>query len=598
MTRPRPAFTSASPSRRCRADRLRPWVLAALLVGAAAPAAAWWNGEWAYRKQITIDAGAAGVPIAGSPVAQVAVPVRLTLADFDFTRAREGGADLRFVTKDDGMPLPYHLEKYSRADEVAVAWVQLPAVGSGAETIWLYHGNPKAAAAADPGATYDAATAVVLHFGDGETLPRDSSAYRNHASRSTARPGAPGVIHAAAAFEPGDTLVVAASPSTAWTPDAGLTASFWLRIEAPQQGVVFRQGGLELVLAGDRLAARWTDADGQSLATPDGASLGAGVWHHVALTTTPRRTAVTIDGVLRAEAPGGPAGVQGDIVFGADGARPGFRGIVDEIRFDGVVRSPEWIALAAKQHADSRLAVFAEDEAGTAGEYGEVLRTLVRSVSRDGWVIIGCIAFLGLLAGSGIVGKYAELARAAAADRRFLARFREGAGAGAVFGEPDGGPPAFTGSPLFEVYREGVSAFGRLPPRSGAGQPTRLLKPHEVQLLRSAVDRAMVQAVNRMNRGMVRLTMAISGAPFFGLLGTVFGIMITFGTIALVGDVNVNTIAPGVAAALSTTVAGLVVAIPVMFAYNHLASRIRETSVGLQVFGDELVARLAAEYEA
>jgi len=62
---------------------------------------------------------------------------------------------------------------------------------------------------------------------------------------------------------------------------------------------------------------------------------------------------------------------------------------------------------------------------------------------------------------------------------------------------------------------------------------------------------------------MVMLTIAISGGPFLGLLGTVIGVMITFAAIAAAGDVNVNAIAPGIAAALAATVAGLAVAIPV-----------------------------------
>jgi biopolymer transport protein ExbB len=61
---------------------------------------------------------------------------------------------------------------------------------------------------------------------------------------------------------------------------------------------------------------------------------------------------------------------------------------------------------------------------------------------------------------------------------------------------------------------------------------------------------------------MVMLTIAISGGPFLGLLGTVVGVMITFAAIAASGDVNVNAIAPGIAAALAATVAGLAVAIP------------------------------------
>ena len=58
--------------------------------------------------------------------------------------------------------------------------------------------------------------------------------------------------------------------------------------------------------------------------------------------------------------------------------------------------------------------------------------------------------------------------------------------------------------------------------------------------------------MQRLNRLMVVLTIAISGGPFLGLLGTVVGVMITFAAIAASGDVNVNAIAPGIAAALAT----------------------------------------------
>ncbi len=93
---------------------------------------------------------------------------------------------------------------------------------------------------------------------------------------------------------------------------------------------------------------------------------------------------------------------------------------------------------------------------------------------------------------------------------------------------------------------------------------------------------------------MVLLTIAISGGPFLGLLGTVVGVMITFAAIAACGDVNVNAIAPGVAAALVATVAGLAVAIPSLFGYNWLNSRIKAINAENRVFVDEFVARRRA----
>ena len=92
------------------------------------------------------------------------------------------------------------------------------------------------------------------------------------------------------------------------------------------------------------------------------------------------------------------------------------------------------------------------------------------------------------------------------------------------------------------------------------------------------------------------LTIAISGGPFLGLLGTVVGVMITFAAIAASGDVNVNAIAPGIAAALVATVAGLGVAIPALFGYNYLITRIKDATSEMQVFVDELVTRMAESY--
>ena len=72
--------------------------------------------------------------------------------------------------------------------------------------------------------------------------------------------------------------------------------------------------------------------------------------------------------------------------------------------------------------------------------------------------------------------------------------------------------------------------------------------------------------------------------------------IVAFAAIAASGDVNIAAIAPGVAAALLTTVAGLVVAIPALFGYNWLATRIKEMVADMHMFTDELVTRLAEQY--
>ena len=66
--------------------------------------------------------------------------------------------------------------------------------------------------------------------------------------------------------------------------------------------------------------------------------------------------------------------------------------------------------------------------------------------------------------------------------------------------------------------------------------------------------------------------------------------------IAASGDVNVNSIAPGIAAALVATVAGLGVAIPALFGYNYLGSRIKDIDANTQVFADQFINRIAEHY--
>ena len=72
--------------------------------------------------------------------------------------------------------------------------------------------------------------------------------------------------------------------------------------------------------------------------------------------------------------------------------------------------------------------------------------------------------------------------------------------------------------------------------------------------------------------------------------------MVTFAAIAATGDVNIAAIAPGMAAALLATVAGLGVAIPALFGYNYLSAMAKEIAADMHVFGDELLARINEQY--
>ena len=114
--------------------------------------------------------------------------------------------------------------------------------------------------------------------------------------------------------------------------------------------------------------------------------------------------------------------------------------------------------------------------------------------------------------------------------------------------------------------------------------------------IKRTLEGAVASQSLRLESGLILLAIAVSGAPFLGLLGTVWGVMSTFGHIAQEGSATLSAMAPGVSAALVTTVAGFLVAIPSMFGYNYLVHNLRVLTVELDNFAQDLVSKLETEY--
>lgn len=108
--------------------------------------------------------------------------------------------------------------------------------------------------------------------------------------------------------------------------------------------------------------------------------------------------------------------------------------------------------------------------------------------------------------------------------------------------------------------------------------------------VRSAMERAVGEESLRLESNLIILATAVSGAPFLGLLGTVWGVMDAFSGIAQAGQASLAAMAPGVSGALITTVVGLLVAIPAMFGYNFLTTYTRSFIVETENFAAECAA--------
>jgi len=152
-------------------------------------------------------------------------------------------------------------------------------------------------------------------------------------------------------------------------------------------------------------------------------------------------------------------------------------------------------------------------------------------------------------------------------------------------------------SPYGRVFRQGVNFFSELRPgalREGA-PPTQGLSLTQLEALRLVLEKEEAEERDELARGLGWLAVIGSVSPLLGLMGTVIGVMNAFLGITSSGSSNIMAVAPGVAEALVTTVAGLAVAIPAVIAYNHYVGKLNLVSGELEGFSSEFIGTLARE---
>ncbi|NPV19261.1 DUF2341 domain-containing protein [Bradyrhizobium aeschynomenes] len=630
--------------------------LAARLFGAIAalailssPASAWWNDDWQLRKKISIDASASGANVT-DPIGTIPVLIRLHPGNFRFSAIKEDGSDLRFVAGDGKTPLKHHIEKYDALLGEALVWVSVPSLASGAKTeIWLYYGNKKAVPNADAKGSYDPDFAVVYHFNERGTPALDSTVWGNNA-QSVGQPAEGALIGTGLRLDGRAPLMLPSASSLATVADAGWTLSLWVKPAALQPNAVLfsRRNGGDGILVGLDNGVPFVEvsAGGSSQRSAAAAPIAAASWHHLAVVAASGKTTLYLDGspyaaldtglpaldttaqIGGSDAGATPAAAQpvssaaGDAAatdaapapsLANDAAAAGptaaaFVGDIDELQISKVARPQGFIRIAAiGQGLDQgKLIAFSVDEE-TASWLSGYFAVILKSVTLDGWVVIGVLLVMAAISWMVMFDRASYLRRQAKANARFLQAYRDPNFDLAVFSSGNAEAVAslsggigkrdtivVRSSSLYRIYRVAAEEIQRRSARSSLPY----LSATSIAAIRAALDGGVVREVQRLNRLMVILTIAISGGPFLGLLGTVVGVMITFAAIAASGDVNVNAIAPGIAAALVATVAGLGVAIPALFGYNYLISRIKDLTGDIQVFVDELVTGLAELHSA
>ena len=558
-------------------------LLVAMLVfglSLAGSAHAWWNTDWVHRQKIVLDTAATGADIKEN-LANVTVPVRLHTGNFVFADAKPDGSDLRFVGGDDKAPLKHHIERWDGINEIAILWVQVPKLtgGTAAENIWLYFGNQKVVAGEDAKGSFDATYNAVFHFGEAAGV-RDATANAVPVAKPAAVEAA-GLIGGSGRFAK-EAMRIAEHPALKRAAGSTMTVSAWIKpADVAARAVIYQQGAVTLGLEGGKLT-------GLSLA---GGTLQPAVWQHATLTVGNGKATLYLNGVEVASGAASLPEVSGEAVVGE-----GMQGEIDELQLSGALRTPDWVKAAALGQGlgDKLVKVATEGESAESGGHS-YFGILIDNLTVDAWVVIVILGIMLVIAVYVMWVKAVQVGRIDKGNQAFMTEFRELVDDLTPLNK-DENAARFAHSSLFNLYRIGIKELDhRMLHYKNKGMPLSLT-PQAVDAIRASIDAGSVRESHKLNSKMVLLTIAISGGPFLGLLGTVVGVMITFAAIAAAGDVNVNSIAPGIAAALLATVAGLAVAIPALFGYNYLGSRVKNISADMQIFNDEFITKLAEVY--
>lgn len=578
-------------------------------------ASAWWHEDWPYRLPINLDTTPNGADVAQTNT-NVPILIRLHSANFeDFFLLKEDQSDLRFIAGDDKTPLSFHVESFDLINQLAFIWVNVPQLSGNlaAERIFMYYGNETAVSGQNPAGTYDVDHVAVFNFSD--SVPTDKTAYATQITVAPESIASAALIASGLSFPASAPARISDQPAIAFDSSLGFSLSFWIKPEGVQQdAVVISRGDTErlvqVLVNGSALSVRF-EINGTSYETPTSAPLTLETWQHVSLNVKENSALVYLNGTQVAVLELPPVALGGDIFVGADqdGANP-LTGLIDQVALSKVARTQSYVELQAKSQGvmSSLVATSKGEQLGSSGgASSNYFITIFKNTGTEGWVVIVLLTVMAVLSWVVMAFKSMFLGRVRKSNTRFMAEYRKLSNRDIAALDQDDDPDSgsdvdallrddghFNASALYHIYHRGIAELRDRMEQNGGRRD--ILNAHSVNSIRSALEAYVTREIQSLNRNMVLLTIAVSGGPFLGLLGTVLGVMITFAAIAASGDVNIAAIAPGVAAALLTTVFGLIVAIPALFGYNYLATTVKAMVADMHVFTEEFVTKLAEQY--
>lgn len=196
---------------------------------------------------------------------------------------------------------------------------------------------------------------------------------------------------------------------------------------------------------------------------------------------------------------------------------------------------------------------------------------------RSGWMakaVFGLLALLSISSWAVMISKALQYRRAERHGADFLEVFRRSK----RFSEVSSATGRLYGTPLVGLFQSGyaeIDAQVKAAQDAAGGQASSGYRVKSLSGVERSLRRAIAVESSVLAKGTSLLATTASASPFIGLFGTVWGIMVAFGTIGATGSASIAAVAPGIAEALINTAAGLAAAIPALVGYNYFGFRLR-----------------------
>jgi biopolymer transport protein TolQ len=236
-------------------------------------------------------------------------------------------------------------------------------------------------------------------------------------------------------------------------------------------------------------------------------------------------------------------------------------------------------AAPATELPPEALPAAAEAIAETAGHGGISYVQLLLTASLPVQVIMLLLALGSLLSWVIIFRKNRVYSRATDEADDFEGRFWSGVDLTQLYRSATDRNRVVSG--LEAIFEAGFREYARLRQKKGLDSRTQL------EGAQRAMRATFAREVDRLEHNLELLANIGSTAPYVGLVGTVFGIMVTMHGLASDQQASIAAVAPGISEALFATAMGLFVAIPAVWAYNRFATRVGRLSVRYESFAEE-----------